>query len=143
MRLIAIPRLMVVVVAVFAGWYSMRLRNRPASGTVIVDGTSFTIDDCRKVPVAGADSIGADLRSSDRNVVRVVRDEHGVQLVFYLPGAGGAAMRVDGRDCSQWDIGFSSETADPVHPVGGHATFRCGVGGEKIDGTVLFGHCPP
>jgi hypothetical protein len=139
LRVIAIPRLMFAVAVIFAGWYAARLRNRPALGTVIVDGTPFVIDGCKKVPVAGPDSIGADLRASDHNVLRLVRDEHGVQLWLYPKGSG-VAIPVDRRDCSQWNVGFFSEAAD-LNPVGGDVTFTCATGGGKIDGTVFFEHC--
>jgi hypothetical protein len=141
-RLVAIPRLMVVVLALWAGWLTMRQRDRPALGTVVVDGVGFTIDGCRKVPVAGRDSIGADLRSSDRNLLRLVRDEHGVQLSLYPKGSG-VAIPVDQRDCSQWKADFFAEDADPFTPGGADVTFKCAVGGSKIDGTVFFEHCRP
>jgi hypothetical protein len=121
-RVFAVPRVIFAVVVIFAGWYAMRLRNRPAMGTVIVAGTPFSIDGCKKVPVADQDSIGADLRAADRNVLRLVRDEHGVQLWLYPKGSS-VAIPVDRRDCSQWDVDFFSETTDPLNPVGGNVTF--------------------
>jgi hypothetical protein len=141
LKVIAIPRLMFAALVIFGVWYAARQRNRPGFGTVIVDGTPFVIDGCKKVPVAGPDSIGADVRASGRNVLRLVRDEQGVQLWIYSKGSG-VAIPVDKRDCSQWDVNFFSETAD-LNPVGGDATFTCATGGGKIDGTVFFEHCRP
>lgn len=118
----------------------MTLRNRRAAGTVVVDGTSFSIDACKRVPLADPDSLGADLRDADRNVLRVVRDDHGVQLWLYPTGSG-AAIPIDRGDCSQWKVSFFSEAAGPLQPVGGDVTLTCAAGGRKIDGTVFFEHC--
>jgi hypothetical protein len=137
---IAIPRLMFAALVIVGAWYAARQRNRPGFGTVIVDGTAFVIDGCKKVPVTGDNSIGADLRASDRNVLRLVRDEHGVQLWVYPKGSS-VAIPVDQRSCSQWNVGFFSESPDPFNPVGGDVTFTCATGGGKIDGTVFFEHC--
>jgi hypothetical protein len=140
-RLVAIPRLMVAGVAIFAAWYSHRVHSRPGFGTVIVDRTSFTIDGCKQVPALGPDAIGADLRSSKRNVLRLIRDEHGLQLWLY-PQDAGAMIPVDQRDCSQWDVTFFSEGSDWLKPVGGDVTVTCTAGGRKIDSAAFFDHCP-
>lgn len=140
LRLIAIPRLMFIVLAIWGAWYAARRSHRHALGTVIVDRTSFTVDACKKVPVAGPGSIGVDLRAGDRNVLRVIRDESGVQLWLY-PKDTGVATLVDRRDCSQWDVGFFSEAPDVLAAAGGYVTFTCAVGGGKIDGTASFDHC--
>jgi hypothetical protein len=140
--LIAIPRLIVVGVAIWAGWQTTRMRNRPGFGTVIVDRTSFTIDDCKKVPVSGPDSIGADLRGPDGNVLRLVRDEREVRLWLYPKGAS-VAIPIDRRDCSQWEVSFFSEAGEPLRPSGGDVNITCAAGGRKIDGAVFFEHCRP
>jgi hypothetical protein len=131
---------MIAVVAVWAAWYTARQRNRPAFGTIIVAGTPFAIDACKKVAVAGPDAIGADLGGSHGNVVRFVRDEHGDQLWFYANGPSGVAIPVDRRDCTQWEVGLLSEATGPLSPVGGDVNFTCVVGGRKIDGAVFFEH---
>jgi hypothetical protein len=141
-RVFAVPRVMFGVLIIAAGWYGARQRHRSANGTVIVDGAPITIDACKKVPVAGADCIGADLLSSHRNVLRLVQDEHGVQLWFYPEGSN-VAIPIDRRDCSEWKISFFSGTADPLAPIGGDANFTCAVGGRKIDGLAFFEHCRP
>ena len=140
LRLIAVPRLMFLGLAIWGAWYAARRYNRPAHGMVIVDGTAFTIEDCKKVPLPGPDSLGVDLRAGERNVLRVIRDERGVQLSLY-PMSSGVAIPVDRRNCSQWDVGFYSEAPDPIKVSGGYVTFTCAVGGGKIDGTVSFDHC--
>jgi len=133
---------MFAVVLIAAGLYSTRLRHRDANGTLIVDGTKITIDSCKQVVVAGSDSLGADLRSSGRNVLRLVRDEHGVHLWLYPEGSS-VAIPIDRSDCSQWKIEFFSSTADPLTPIGGDANFTCAIGGRKIDGLAFFEHCRP
>ncbi len=133
---------MVLVLALWAGWLTMRQRNRHVLGTVAVDGTGFTIDVCKKVMVAGPDSIGVDLQSSGRNLLRLVRDEQGVLLSLYPKGSG-VAIPVDQRDCSEWKVDFFSEDNDPLKTVSADVTFKCAVGGGKIDGMVFFEHCRP
>jgi hypothetical protein len=140
LKLFAIPRLMFLVLVIFGGWYATRLRNHDARGTVIVDGTPFPIEACKKVPVPGPDSIGADLRGPDGNLLRVVRDDQGAQLWFYPKGAA-VAVPVDRRDCSQWEINLYAQTSDPLTPSSGDAAFTCLVGGHKIDGAVSFDQC--
>jgi hypothetical protein len=142
LKLVAVPRLMFLALAIWGAWYAARRNNRPALGTVVVDGSGFAIDACKKVPVAGGESIGADLGAGKHKILRVIRDDHGVQLSLYPKGAG-VAIPVDQRACSQWKADFFSEGADPFTPVGGDINFTCAVGGGKIDGTVFFEHCGP
>jgi len=140
-RLFAIPRAMVAVVAIAAAWMAARQRHRPARGTVVLDGAGFTIDGCKKLPAAAPASLGVDLRAGDRDVLRLVQNDSGTQLFVYSGGSG-AAIPVDQRDCSQWDIHFSSAAADPLTPVEGSVTVTCTTDGRKIDGTAWFDRCP-
>jgi hypothetical protein len=150
LKMLAVPRLMFAGLVIWAGWYAAHLRNRPSFGTVIIDRSSFALDGCRSVPVAGRGSIGAELRESDRNVLRIVRDEHGVWLHVY--GSDGA-ISISRYDCSQWKVQFSSEDEDPFASasgkptikgaVGGDLDFTCTVRGRRIDGMVFFEHCAP
>jgi hypothetical protein len=139
-RLLAIPRLMFLGLAIWAAWYGARRYNKPASGIAVVGGTAFTVEGCKKLPPAAGERLDVDLLSGDRRVLRVVDDEHGARLWLY-PNGGGAAILVDRRDCSQWDAAFFAEGPDLFKAVGGYVTVTCVVNGQKLDTNVSFAHC--
>jgi hypothetical protein len=123
-------------------YYATYHRDRHALGTVVVDGTAFIVDDCKKAGVASPEAIAADLRGRGGTVLRLVREGNDVQLFYYPRGSTGAEIPVNRSDCSQWDVRFACELPS-LTLVGGDVTVRCTVAGRKLDATVDFDHCRP
>jgi hypothetical protein len=139
-RLVAIPRLMFLILAIWAAFHAARRSHRPASGIAVVGATAFTVEGCKKLPAAAGELFEVDLLGEDRKVLRVVDDEHGARLWLYPKGAG-PSVPVERRDCSQWDIDFFSEGPSLLDVAGGYVTVTCVVNGQKLDTNVSFAHC--
>jgi hypothetical protein len=140
-RLVAVARLMVGSVMMFALCMTRSHRNRHAGGTVIVDRVPFAIDGCKRVPASGEWSIGADVRASGDNVLRIVREAGTVRLWAYVKGGG--MVPINAADCSEWNVDFSTDPPDRTTPVGGHASVTCVSGGHRVDSETFFDHCAP
>jgi len=149
-RLAAVPRLMVFVVLLWAGWLGYRRRHQRASGTVVLMKTvlgdeQFAIEDCKKVEAAGAYPFAADFVGTGKYDLRLERRERDddVQISIYPKGNLAAARPIDKRGCSQWDLHFFWEDVQTMDLAGGGADFTCAFGGGKIDATIFGEHCRP
>ena len=142
-RVAGIARLMVGVVMLWAFWLVYRQHNQRGRGTVIVDGTPFAVDGCKKLAVEGPpDPLGADLLSGGNTVLRVIRSGGNVQLWLYAKSPGGAAIPINQSDCSEWKVDLSWDYPGSSHKQDGHLSLTCKVGGHRLNGDASFYDCP-
>lgn len=137
-----------MVLGVVGGMAAWKLlgRDRGVLGTVVVTGTasgdsSFEVKSCRRLQDASPDSFGVDLRGSGGHVLRLVTDGREERLWFHPKGSVAAAIPINRADCSAWDVRMAWEDPATMALVSGRATFRCAVGGGKIDAAIFF-ECP-
>jgi len=145
MASVAIALMVLGVVGGTAAWKILG-RSRGVLGTVIVTGTapgnsSFEVKSCRPLQDAGPESFGVDLRGSGGHAVRLVTNGNEVRLWLHLKGSMAAAIPINRADCLEWDVRMAWEDPATMALVSGRATFRCAVGGGKIDATIFF-DCP-
>jgi len=143
---LAIVLVLVAGIGAAAG-VMMARRAKKMSGSVAAVGTSigtftFNPTDCVSGHALARGFLGAELRGSGRQALRVV--DSGPRARLWLYGTGTQpALGIGQPTCAEWDVrvDWAGVTVNRVKTVSGHVNVTCDVGGGRVTAHLVFEKC--